>query len=933
MAVNYKMQKYRADLRYGIGILAITLALVLIWPGLWQNILAANGFIPHGHCYLWKPGLVWLHVVSDMLIGLSYVAISATLAYLVYKARRDIPFDWVFLAFGTFIVACGATHFMEVWTLWTPTYWLSGEIKLITAVASVTTALILPPLVPQVLELLLNAKVSEERKLKLEIANTELETLYEKLKEIDELKTQFFANVSHELRTPLALILGPTQKLLAGDALTPEQRQDLEVVESNARILLKQVNDLLDISKLEANKMSMRYAEVDLAQLVRLTAANFNALAQEQNIAFFVQTPQSFPAQVDSEKIQRVLLNLLSNAFKFTPPGGRVRCVVSQVEPAASLEAESSSTTLPASPHPRLPASSSPHSILITVEDSGAGVPLELREVIFERFRQGEESSTRRFGGTGLGLAIVKDFVELHGGTIAVGEAPEGGASFRVELPIVAPKDVAVSTLKVESMGNVEEIVSPMLAQLRQGQSSPVRETTDSGLRNDQRPLVLVVEDNPQMNLFIVEALSNEYRVATAFNGQEGLELATQLLPDLILSDMMMPLLGGEQLLREVRNRKQLDGIPFVVLTAKADDEKRVKLLQAGAQDYLMKPFSLEELRSRIGNLIAMKRTRDLLQQELDSQTQDLAALAAELALHKRKLNIIAREAQEANRMKDEFLAVLSHELRTPINAILGWAQLLRTRQLNEGTTAKALETIERNARMQTQMIEDLLDVSRIIRGNLQLKIASVNLKSVIDSAIDAVRPAAAAKAIELESCLESSVGAIAGDSDRIQQIIWNLLSNAIKFTPAGGRVEVKLEKLLLERELQISDVRLQISDESPNSNQQSEITNPKSNKSEITNPKSAIFYAQIQVSDNGIGINPDFLPYVFDSFRQADSSYTRTHGGLGLGLAIVRHLVELHGGTVSVHSAGEGQGATFIVKLPIVNASKIEVNKLAISN
>ncbi len=274
-------------------------------------------------------------------------------------------------------------------------------------------------------------------------------------------------------------------------------------------------------------------------------------------------------------------------------------------------------------------------SAVITVEDSGAGVPLELREVIFERFRQGEESSTRRFGGTGLGLAIVKDFVELHGGTIAVGESSEGGASFRVELPIVAPKDMAVSTLTSESM-DVEEVVYPMLAQLRQAESSPVRETTDSELTFDQRPLVLVVEDNPQMNLFIVEALSSEYRVATAFNGQEGLDLATQLLPDLILSDMMMPLLSGEQLLREIRNRKQLDAIPFVVLTAKADDEKRVKLLLAGAQDYLMKPFSLEEMRSRIGNLIAMKRTRDLLQQELDSQSQDLALLASELALNKR---------------------------------------------------------------------------------------------------------------------------------------------------------------------------------------------------------------------------------------------------------------------------------------------------------
>jgi signal transduction histidine kinase len=899
------MQKYRADLGYGIGIIAITLVLVLIWPGLLQNLLVANGFIPHGHCYLWKPALVWLHVTSDMLIGLSYVAISATLAYLVYKARRDIPFDWVFLAFGAFIVACGATHFMEVWTLWTPIYWLSGDIKLITAVASVTTALILPPLVPQVLDLLLTAKVSEQRKLKLESANTELETLYEKLKEIDELKTQFFANVSHELRTPLALILGPTQKLLESDALTSQQRHDLEVINSNARILLKQVNDLLDISKLEANKMSMRYAEVDLAPMVRLNAANFNVLAQEQKIAFAVETPQSCLAQVDPEKIQRVVLNLLSNAFKFTPPGGRVRCVVS----AMTRGAEDNDVC------------PTPHSVMITVEDSGAGVPLELREVIFERFRQAEDSSTRRFGGTGLGLAIVKDFVELHGGTIAVGDAPEGGASFRVELPIVAPKDMAVSTLTTESIGNVEEIVSPMLARLRQDQLPPVRETTDTRQdTDDKRPLVLVVEDNPQMNLFIVEALSGEYRVATAFNGQEGLDLAMQLLPDLILSDMMMPRMNGDKLLREVRNRHQLNGIPFVVLTAKADDALRVKLLQGGAQDYLMKPFSLEEMRSRIGNLIAMKRTRDLLQQELDSQSQDLALLASELAFNKRELEIIAREAQQANQMKDEFLAVLSHELRTPINAILGWAQLLRTRQLDEAIRAKALETIERNAKMQTQMIEDLLDVSRIIRGQLQLKLASVNLKSVIDVALDAVRPAAAAKAIELESCLDSSVGAIAGDSDRIQQIIWNLLSNAIKFTPAGGRVEVKLEKL------QIEDVRLQILAQNPNSNLPSEISNPKSNKSQISNLKSAISYAQIQVSDNGIGINPNFLPYVFDRFRQADSSYTRAHGGLGLGLAIVRHLVELHGGTVSVCSPGEGQGATFIVKLPIVNASTIQV-------
>jgi signal transduction histidine kinase len=283
----------REKLGYGAAILTITLTLILLWPGLLNNLLAVNGFIPHGHCYLWRPGLVWLHAASDSLIALAYVAISATLAYLVHKTRQDIPFHWMFLAFGSFIVACGSTHFMDVWTLWRPNYWLAGGLKLITAVASVTTAFTLPPLVPKALALVQEAKLSEERRLHLETANQELAALYDKLKELDHLKTQFFANVSHELRTPLALILGPTEKLLTTGELNEEQRDDLEVVERNARLLLKQVNDLLDVSKLEAGKMDINYAEVDLTQLVRLTAANFDGLAQERQISFAIETPEA----------------------------------------------------------------------------------------------------------------------------------------------------------------------------------------------------------------------------------------------------------------------------------------------------------------------------------------------------------------------------------------------------------------------------------------------------------------------------------------------------------------------------------------------------------------------------------------------------------------------------------------------------------------
>jgi signal transduction histidine kinase len=235
-------------------------------------------------------------------------------------------------------------------------------------------------------------------------------------------------------------------------------------------------------------------------------------------------------------------------------------------------------------------------------------------------------------------------------------------------------------------------------------------------------------------------------------------------------------------------------------------------------------------------------------------------------------------EAETANRIKDEFLAVLSHELRSPLNPILGWAKLLRTRKLDEQKTAQALETIERNASLQTQLIGDLLDVSRILQGKLSLNIAPVDLAMTVRAAMETVHLAAQAKSIQIHTTLNEATGKVSGDCARLQQIIWNLLSNAVKFTPEGGRVEVRLERIGT--------------------------------------------YAQITVSDTGQGINPDFLPYVFDYFRQADGATTRKFGGLGLGLAIVRHLTELHGGTVTARSLGEGQGATFTLRLPPIEES-----------
>lgn len=828
----------------------LTLFTLALWPELLGNLLAEEGFMPHGHCYLWKPSLVWLHVTSDTLIGIAYVAISSSLAYFVHKARRNIPFHWMFLAFGAFIIACGMTHFVAVWTLWNPTYWLSGNVKLITAIASVTTAISLPPLIPKALQLLDAAQVSEERRLNLESANQELQALYRQLKHLDELKSQFFANVSHELRTPLALILGPTQKLLAETQVSVEQHRDLVVIERNARMLLKQVNDLLDISKLEAAKMELAAAPLDLVSLIHQVAANFDALAMERQIKFTVKTPDFLATKLDRQKIERVILNLLSNAFKFTPPGGQIDCFLCLEE-----------------------GENENNPVTIAIQDSGPGVPAERRETIFERFSQIEGGSTRRFGGTGLGLAIVKEFVALHHGSITVSDTPLGGAMFTVHLPRVLDSGTSEP---IAPSSVWDDLAESAIAELK----LEVEKTPPILLADDSRPLVLIVEDNQEMNRFICEILGRDYQIATAFNGEEGLEQALRFHPDLIISDVMMPEVGGDRLVSLLRSNPDFADVSIIMLTAKDDDDLRVQLLREGVQDYLMKPFSVEELRARVGNAVAIKRVRDLLQQELASQSSDVEVLASELAFHKRELESAlllqqqqSEELLKANQIKDEFLSIVSHELRTPLNSILGWTQLLRTRKLNEPTQTKALETIERNAKQQVNLIDDILDVSRIIRGKIRLHLRPVNLIPIVEAALDTMTPTAQSKGIQVDFNFDPTIPLISGDSERLQQVAWNLLSNAVKFTPAGGKISVAIAQ---------SDS-----------------------------------YITLRVQDTGIGINPEFLPHVFDGFRQADSSTTRAYGGLGLGLTIVRHLVELHRGKVEALSEGEGQGTTLIVQLP----------------
>jgi signal transduction histidine kinase len=323
---------------------------------------------------------------------------------------------------------------------------------------------------------------------------------------------------------------------------------------------------------------------------------------------------------------------------------------------------------------------------------------------------------------------------------------------------------------------------------------------------------------------------------------------------DCALLDYHLPGADGLELLRDLRTSGVR--LPVVALTGLGDEEVAVELMKAGAADYLNKnTLTADRLERSLRYAIGIQRADD--DRRLLLQREQQARL----------------EAQAANRAKDEFLATLSHELRTPLNAILGWARLLSSGNLDPATSLRAVEIIERNTRLQAQLIDDLLDISRIITGKLRLELRAVELTSILDGALDSVRPTADARGITLECNLPDGSDPILCDPARMQQVIWNLLSNAIKFTPHGGTVTLRAAR---------------------------------SSGSVV-----------ITVSDTGTGIDPAFLPHVFDRFRQQDPVTTRAHGGLGLGLSIVRHLVELHGGHVRASSEGAGRGATFTVTIP----------------
>ena len=377
-----------------------------------------------------------------------------------------------------------------------------------------------------------------------------------------------------------------------------------------------------------------------------------------------------------------------------------------------------------------------------------------------------------------------------------------------------------------------------------------------------ESPRVLVVDDAPA-NLIALGAVLKPLglHVVEARSGPQALELLDDESFVVALLDVQMPEMDGFELAARIRQLSGGAELPIIFLTAIHADEHYVKRgYQSGAADYITKPFDADILRARVKAFVDLFHQRERLRVE-----QLTRLLESERAAR--------REAEIANTAKDEFLATVSHELRTPLNAILGWSIIARD-MTREPQVQRALSTIERNARSQMRIIEDVLDIGRIVSGKLSLEMGEVDIALPLRGAIDAVKPAAEAKEVSLDVDLAPDLGRIWADDERVQQVVWNLLSNAIKFTPKGGHVVLRARR-----------------DE---------------------------HNVILSVSDDGQGIDAEFLPHVFEPFRQADGSTTRRHGGLGLGLAIVKQLVHGHGGTISAESAGAGHGATFVVQLPV---------------
>jgi signal transduction histidine kinase len=808
----------------------------------------------------------------------------------------------------------------------------------------------------------------------------------ESLAALDQAKTAFFSNISHEFRTPLTLMLGPLEELVTAPHLDGPARDRLSLVLRNATRLQRLVNTLLDFSRIEAGRSQARYQATDLAALTRDLASTFRSAMERAGLAFEVDcAPLRAHAYVDREMWEKIVLNLLSNAFKFTMRGQvTVRLRETGHDPAQAL---------------------------LEVADTGAGIPADELPKVFERFHRVAGAEGRTHEGSGIGLALVQELVRLHGGRIEASSVHGEGALFRVLLPLGSehlpqerverlmpgsPASTTAARAYVEEALRWLPVPEP-LRDVAPGRVGNDAVDPDGGHgagwpAADQRfaatfgARVIVADDNADMRAYLRDLLSPYYAVELAADGLQALEAARREPPDLLLSDVMMPRLGGLALLTAIRADARLGGVPVVLLSARAGEEARIEGLDTGADDYMIKPFSSRELLARLGALLELRRLRQSAEVAFRRRTVQFETLLNEApmgvflvehdgaTLRLREANPTARatfgdppdligarfdalierqwghplsdqivslfqrtletgdpyhtpefvqerndlgitEAYEwqisripladgspgvvcyyreisehlkarrrleaADRQKDQFLAMLAHELRNPIAPIRSAGDVLSRLGLPDERSRKMVDIIRRQVETLTRLVDDLLDISRITQGRVELQLGPVLLSEVIAQAVETAEPLMRERRHHFSVTTGGQPVRVQGDLARLVQCVANVLTNAAKYTDPEGRIELAM--------------------------------------SEEPSHAGGAGCALIRISDDGIGVPPALQATMFDLFVQGDRALDRSQGGLGIGLSLVKQLVGMHGGSVSVHSEGHCCGARFEIRIPML--------------
>ncbi|OYD93160.1 hybrid sensor histidine kinase/response regulator [Nostoc sp. 'Peltigera membranacea cyanobiont' 210A] len=545
----------------------------------------SNGFIPHGHCYLWQTGLVWLHIISDATIAVAYYSIPFLLIYFISK-RKDVPFNGVFLLFGAFIIACGTGHLMDIWTLWHPNYWVAGSLKALTAIISIYTAFALFYLMPQALTLpsptqlevinrALSTEIVERKRIEKELRFAE-----EVAQNSSQAKSEFLANMSHELRTPLNGILGYTQILQRTESLSEKGRKGVGIIYQCGSHLLTLINDVLDLSKIEARKLELYPVDFYLPAFIDSVTEISRIRAEQKVIAFHVQLDSDLPTGIhtDEKRLRQVMINLLSNAIKFTNEGSvtfKVKVINQQLNTNGQTN----------------------YKIRFEVIDTGAGIIPEQAQKIFQPFEQ-VGNQKRQSEGTGLGLAISQNIVLLMGGQIQVQSEFGKGSTFWFEAEFPESKDWA----KV---------------------SRVVEQGTIIGYQGQSRT-ILIADDKWENRSVIVNLLEPVgFTVVEASQGQEGWEKTLAHKPDLIITDLVMPILNGFELIERLRQSEQFKEIAVIASSASVFAADQYKSIDVGANAFLPKPVEAEMLLEMLRQFLQLEWVFDVKVDEIQKTNTD----------------------------------------------------------------------------------------------------------------------------------------------------------------------------------------------------------------------------------------------------------------------------------------------------------------------